>query len=491
MTVVFSALALIAGLASCAARTAEPRGEIPLNVGSLYEPQNLDNVGGGGQGATEALAGNVYEGLFKITDSGAVEKSLAESYLTAPDGLTYTFHLRPGVRFHSGDPLTAADVKYSLERILAASSKSSRKSSLGVIKTIAAPDDTTVVVTLSSKSISFVYNLGFVWIVNDKDTDPATQEDGTGPYRLAEWRRGATLTLTRSDRYWGAPAKSARVVFHYFTDAAAMNNALLTGAVDVVTSEQSPDALAQFNQDHSFTISEGRSTTKLLLAFNDRVPPFNDARIRRAVSSAIDDHKLLNAIWNGHGMVIGSMVPPTDPWYEDLTGVNPYDVALAKRLLTEAGKPSGFTFTLDTPTYDPHPTIAAFVVSELAKVGITAKINSISADEWYSKVFQKHDFTATLQEHVNDRDIRWYADPNFYWGYDNKKVSDWVIRSESAGSAEEQIELLRKVARQIAEDAASDWLYLNPQIVVSASKVTGYPVNGLNAQFFVYDIVKR
>ena len=185
------------------------------------------------------------------------------------------------------------------------------------------------------------------------------------------------------------------------------------------------------------------------------------------------------------------MVPPTDPWYEDLTQVNPYDPALSEQLLAAAGLADGFEFTLDTPTYDPHPAVAEFVKSELAKVGITVNINSISSDEWYSKVYKAQDFTATLQEHVNDRDVVWYGNPDFYWGYDNPQVTAWVAEAEAATTTEEQTEKLKLVNQQIAADAASVWLYLYPQIVVASSSVSGYPVNGLNSQFFVYDIVAK
>ena len=97
---------------------------------------------------------------------------------------------------------------------------------------------------------------------------------------------------------------------------------------------------------------------------------------------------------------------------------------------------------------------------------------------------------ATLQEHVNDRDVVWYGNPDFYWGYDNPQVTQWVAEAEQAATTDEQTALLKKVNQQIAEDAASDWLYLYPQIVVASSDCRGYPVNGLNSQFFAYDIVK-
>ncbi|BAL89941.1 putative ABC transporter substrate-binding protein [Actinoplanes missouriensis 431] len=493
---VVSALSLAGALAACGGSEGAQGGSgdssaAIIQVGSVYEPQNLDNTAGGGQGVTEALNGNVYEGLFRLTDTGAVEPLLAKDQKVSDDGLTYTFTLQPDVKFHSGKALTSADVKASIERVTAENSKSARKSNLAVIKSIATPDDATVAITLNSRSISFVYNLSYIWIVNASATDLTTKADGTGPYRLGDWKRGSTLSLTRFDGYWGTPAKNAGVVFHYFTDATALNNALLTNAVDIVTGEQSPDALAQFSGNSNYKVNDGKSTTKLLLAFNDKAAPFDKVAVRQAVSQAIDDKKLLTSVWGEYGTTIGSMVPPSDPWYEDLTSVNAYNVENAKKLLASAGLPNGFTFTLDTPSYDPHPTAATFIKSELAKVGITVNINTITADEWYTKVYQKRDFTATLQEHVNDRDVVWYGNPDFYWGYNNPQVTDLIDKAEQARTADEQTTLLKQANKIIAEEAASDWLYLYPQIVVASTKLTGYPVNGLNAQFFAYGIVKN
>jgi peptide/nickel transport system substrate-binding protein len=492
LVVLATAVATTLALAGCSGASSSSSGaDASIAIGSLYEPVNLDNTAGGGQGVTEALNGNVYEGLFKLTDDGKVEPLLATKYTASDDGLTYTFTLRDGVKFHSGKPLTSADVKSSIERVTAADSQSARKSQLAVISGIATPDDKTVVISLKSRSISLPYNLSYIWIYGPGTKNYKTAEDGTGPYTLGTWKRGSSLSLERNSDYWGSKAKNKEVVYDYFTDATALSNALLTNQVDVVTSIQSPDALTQFDGNKDYTITNGKSTTKELLAFNDKVAPFDKAEVRKAVYSAIDTKKLLSSIWGKYGTLIGSMVPPSDPWYEDLTKVNPYDVTLAKKELAEAGLPNGFTFTLDTPTYDPHPAVAEFLKSELAKVGITVNINSISADEWYTKVFKNHDFAATLQEHVNDRDVVWYGNPDFYWGYDNPQVTQWVNEAEQATSTAEQTAKLKLVNEQIAKDAASAWLYLYPQIVVASSDISGYPVNGLNSQFYAYDIVKK
>ena len=166
------------------------RAEATIFIGSLYEPTNLSNTQGGGQGVTEALTGNVYEGLYRLTDDGEVEPLLAEDAQVSDDGLTYTITLRDGVTFHSGDPLTSADVKSSVEAVTAEDSVSARKSSFKTIADIATPDDKTVVFTLSQRSISFLYNLSYVWIVNDEAGDITSTEDGTGPYALTAWNPG-------------------------------------------------------------------------------------------------------------------------------------------------------------------------------------------------------------------------------------------------------------------------------------------------------------
>lgn len=486
-----TAAAAIIGLATGGAlHAADFNADATINIGSLYEPQNLDNTAGAGQGINEAFNGNVYEALFRLSDDGAVEPVLAKDTKVSEDGLTYTFTLQPGVTFHSGEPLTAKDVKYSIERVTSAESKSSRKNSLKTIASIDTPDDQTVVIKLSERAISLPYNLSYVWIVNDAAKDLQSKEDGTGPYKLEEWRRGSSLAVGRFDKYWGAKPANGEVVFQYFTEATALNNALLTGAVDVITSVQSPDSLAQFKDNADFTVAEGKSTTKLLLAYNDRVAPFDNVKVRKALARAVDDKKLLNAIWGDYGTLIGSFVPPTDPWYVDLTKVDAYDPESAKALLAEAGYPDGFTFTIDTPNYDPHPVVAQFLQSELAKVGVKVNINIITANEWYTKVYKAHDFQATLQEHVNHRDIVFYGNPDFYWGYNNPKVTDLIKQSEASATTDEQTAKLKEANTLIADDAASNWIYLYPQIVVSAKSVSGYPVNGLNSQFFAYGIKK-
>ncbi|MCP2637731.1 ABC transporter substrate-binding protein [Microbacterium sp. I2] len=488
-----AAALVLAGCASGAPSSGGATGEADPNaeivVGSQNEPTNLDQIFGGSSGVTEVFTGNVYEGLFRITDDATVEPLLAAETEVSEDGLVYTFTLQEDATFHSGDPVDAEAVKYSLERFVSEESIAARKRQLSVIDHVDVVDDKTVAVTLTQPSISFTYNLGYVWIVNPAAGDLTATEDGSGPYQLADYRKGDSITLELNDEYWGEAPANGGVVYQYYADPTALNNALLTGAVDLVTSQSNPDSLAEF-EAAGFEIIEGTSTTKELLAFNDRVAPFDSVEVRKAIYSAIDREKLLDAIWDGRGQLIGSMVPPSEPWFIDLADNNPYDVELAEELLADAGYADGFTFSLDTPDSGVHSTVAEFVKSELAKVGITVEINVITDDEWYQKVYTDKDFQATLQGHVNDRDINFYGNPDFYWGYDNADVQTWLADSEKAASTDEQTELVKKANQQISDDAASVWLYLNPQLRIAAEGVSGVPQNGLNSLFYVYGIEK-
>ena len=321
-------------LAGCASASAPEAAEVPtvdpsaeIIVGSPNEPTTLDQIYGGSSGITEVFTGNVYEGLFKITDDATVEPLLAADTKVSDDGLVYTFTLEDAT-FHSGKKLTADDVAYSLERFIGEDSIAARKRQLSVIDHAEAIDDKTVEVTLKQPSISFTYNLGYVWIVNQDAGDLTAAADGTGPYQLADYRKGDSISLELNKDYWGDAPANGSVVYQYYADPTALNNALLTGAVDLVTTQSNPDSLSEFEQE-GFQIIEGTSTTKELLAFNDRVEPFNNIDVRKAVYSAIDRAKLLDAIWDGSGELIGSMVPPSEPWYIDLADNNPYDPDLA------------------------------------------------------------------------------------------------------------------------------------------------------------------
>src|SRR5690606_30296979 len=196
--------------------------------------------------------------------------------------------------------------------------------------------DHAIEVTLKKPSNSWLYSMatrvGAMFSRTGVD-DLANTPIGTGPYQLVEWKRGDSITLEANPDYWGEPPGLERVVLRYFRDATAMNNALLSGGIDVLSSVLTPESLSQFSDPERFQVIEGTSTGEVMLSMNNSRPPFDDVRVRRAVRHAIDHRELLDTAWAGRGELIGGMVPPSDPWYEDLTGLFPHDPAKAKSLL--------------------------------------------------------------------------------------------------------------------------------------------------------------
>jgi peptide/nickel transport system substrate-binding protein len=458
-------------------------------IGSTNEPTGLVRNVGGSSGVSQTMTRNVFEGLTSVDVDGSVIPTLAESWDVSEDGLTYTFHLQPGVVFHDGTPLTADDVVWSISQAIAPESKSARKSDLLVIQQATAVDDATVELDLSRPSQGLTFYLASVTIVKDGDTE-LTTDNGTGPYRFVEWVQGDHLTIEKFDDYWGEPAKNAGVTFRFFQDTTALNNALLTGDLDLVIAEDSPDQLVQFQDNPDFTITEGTSTTKQIWAFNDREAPFSDVRVRQALYKAIDREAILSAVWDGYGQVIGSMVPPTDPWFVDQADVHAYDPDAAEALLAEAGV-TDLTISVDYIPDDTTEAILALLTKNLAAVGVTLTPNPIDDATWYQKVYTDHDFQTTLMGHVNPRDVLWYANPDFYWGYDNAQVQEWVTQADEATTEAEQVDLLTQVNETIGEEAASAWLYLDPQIRVARAGITGFPVDQVTESFYVADIVRE
>jgi peptide/nickel transport system substrate-binding protein len=464
-----------------------------ITIGSVTEPTTLNTVKGGNTGHAQVLLRNVVEGLTVLTDDGKVEPLLATSWDVSADGTAYTFHLRSGVTFSDGTPLKAADVVTTLKRIISDESTSARKKNLSIMKSIEAADDNTVKVTLAQRSQSFLFYLTATGAAVTKSNagNPETTVIGTGPYAVGGWKQGDSITLTRNATYWGEAPKNKEVVYRFFKDATAENNALLAGQLDLVTQVTSPDVLAQFENRPEFTIVEGTSTTKELFNFNDAVAPFDKVEVRKAIRQATDRKALLKAVWADRGQILGSMVPPTDPWFEDLTSIDDYNVESAKALLAKAGHAGGLSFTVDYVPSDATNIIAQGLKSQLAQVGITITLNPIDDATWTDKVYKNHNFQATIMTHVNQRDLVWYGDPTFYWQYANPQVQQWVKDSETAASTQEQTDLLKKVARQISEDAASDWLFLDPAIKVATSSVSGYQKNNTTDSFYVAPIAKR
>jgi peptide/nickel transport system substrate-binding protein len=451
--------------------------DVEVTVGAVLEPTSLDIIKVAGAALDQVLLDNVYETLLKADDKGAIEPGLADLPEVSADGTTYTFTLHDGVTFQSGEPLTAADVKWSLDAQRAEGANEAAR--LAGIVSVEAPDDKTVVVTLDSRDNDFSYRLtrraGAVLQANAKDLNNTA--NGTGPFSLSDWSVGSSITLDRNDDYWGDEPAISGVTFQYFTDPNAAVNAFTTGELEILTGVN-PDLVDPLKDNPDYVVNEGTTNGEFTLGFNNKKAPFTDPAVRKAIRQAID-HEAYKELNNGYGTLIGGPVPPTDPWYEDLTGLVPYDPDAAKTVLDAAGP---LNLTLVWPNIYPTQN-AEFVASELKKVGVNLTITPVEFSVWLDQVFTKHDYDMTAVLHVEPHDIGNYANPDYYWQYDSPTVQQLIESAKVNPDPDAAVEDLKKAARQIAEDSPVDWLILAPDLTVASSAVKGYPTNDTASRF--------
>lgn len=449
-------------------------------IGLVLEPTSMDFTKSDGAAIAQALLGNVYEGLVKVDEKGAVQPALAKSWTISPDRKTYTFDLVEGAKFSNGAPLTADDVVFSINRVKSDWAVSVKKS-MDVVSEAKAVSPTKVQVTLARPSNSWLYamttRIGAVFSRTGV-ADLATKPVGTGPYTLGEWRRGDSIVLRRNDSYHGAKPYFERVTLRYIKDAAALSNALLSGTIDVIGTVQSPESLQQFTSNDKYKVIEGTTNGEVMLTMNSSRPLLKDKAVRQAIRQAIDHKSLLQTCWAGHGTLLGAMVPPTDPWYEDLTGVAPFDRAKATQALKDTGA-AGKTLRLRLPAAPYATTCGQVVKSDLEQAGLKVSIDQVDFPTWLSDVFKGADYDLTIVAHVEPRDIgRMFGNPDYYTKYDNKAVQAELAAAD-AGTEAQQVEHMKKVARLTAEDAASDVLFLMPNLVVADKDITGLPTNAV------------
>ncbi|WP_392466776.1 ABC transporter substrate-binding protein [Arsenicicoccus cauae] len=449
-------------------------------IGLVLEPTSMDFTRSDGAAIAQALLGNVYEGLVKVDEKGAIQPSLATSWTISPDRRTYTFDLVQGARFSNGAPLTADDVVFSINRVKTDWAVAVKRS-MDVVSSATALSPTKVQVTLSRPSNSWLYamttRVGAVFSRTGV-AELATTPVGTGPYTLGEWRRGDAIVLRRNDAYHGAKPYFGQVTLRYIKDAAALNNALLSGTIDVIGTVQSPESLQQFTTDDRYRVIEGTTNGEVMLTMNTSRPLLKDRAVRQAIRQAIDHRSLLQTCWAGHGTLLGAMVPPTDPWYQDLTGVAPFDRAKATQALKDAGA-AGRTLRLRLPAAPYATTCGQVVKSDLEQAGLKVTMDQMDFPTWLSDVFKGADYDLTIVAHVEPRDIgRMFGNPDYYTRYDNKAVQAELAAAD-AGTEAQQVEHMKEVARLTAEDAASDVLFLMPNLVVADKDIQGLPTNAV------------
>jgi len=463
---------------------ADPNASVTLRM--VAEPGNLDIRETAGAALDQLLIDNVYQGLVSRTPEQDIVPALASDYEVSDDGLTYTFTLREGVVFHDGQPLTPQDVVWSLTQVRdnPAFRDSERLAGMSAVTA----DGQTITITLSQPDSSFLWNLtgraGLVLKEGDA-TDRKTAANGTGPFTLASWRQGDSVTLQRFDGYWGDPAGVGEVVFAYIPETQAALNAALAGEVDVVTGFDA-NLSEQIEANGDFAVEVGASTDKGTLAMNPAEGPLADVRVRQAIRQAIDNEAIVEAL--GAGQTQYGPIPELDPGHEDLSDVAPYDPDAARELLAEAGA-EDIDLTLTIPSFY-GTTVSQILVSNLHDVGVTLEVDAVEFSAWLTDVYMNRDYELSFVLHTEARDFENWADPEYYFGYDNPEVQELFAQSLAATDEAEAAELLAEAARIVSEDHAADWLYNGASVVAVGDSIAGMPTVNVNERLNLAEITK-
>jgi peptide/nickel transport system substrate-binding protein len=361
---------------------------IPQDMEDSLDPTKAVAAG------TKEIYFNIYEGLLKPDENGNLNPAIASEYSVSDDGLTYTFTLRDGVKFHDGTLVTAEDVVYSLNKCADAG----MVSAFSNVTDISATDDGKVVITLGTPDVDFNTALASVnaSIIPASNTDPDHKGIGTGPYKYVSRSPQENFILESFDDYWGEKAKIKHITLAIVanTDTIVMN--LNSGAIDMLARVTSAQA-DQLNDNYE--IYEGTMNLVQALYLNNAVEPFNDVRVRQALCYAVDKDKILDFVSDGHGSKIGSsMFPSFGKYYvEDLNNYYTRDLDKAKELLKEAGYENGFTFTITVPSnYTQHVDTAQVIAEQLKEIGVNAEISLIEWDSWLSDVYSGRNFQSTV-----------------------------------------------------------------------------------------------
>jgi peptide/nickel transport system substrate-binding protein len=441
------------------------------------------------------LRDNVYEGLVRLDASGKITPSLAKSWDVSPDGTTVTFHLVNGATWHDGSPFSAQDVKFSWDRAADAGSNpvNPHRDYWAPVKSIDVVDDSTVKVTLSNYSDNWLFHMsaGSACIVSSKSIDnDKTNPVGTGPFKFGAWNRGSSLSLVRNDGYWGNKARLSEVEFRFITDANAMNNALKSGDIDVMGQIGAPEQVAQFQQDPNFTVIKGPASGKVMVSVNNTSGPLSDKRVRQALYAAIDRKAWIDGYFAGLAEPIGSHASPNDgePYYVDLTSVNTYDPAKSKQLLAAAGQ-QNLKLRLAQIPFPYAIRLTDIFASELQDVGVALDVQPMEFPRWLQQVFSNaQDYDLTIINHVEERDIGNYANPKYYWHYDNPDVASQLKQADAEPDQGKRNALYKSVQQTLADDAANLWVAAPNNLGILKKGLQGYAVQGISPALYLADL---
>lgn len=463
----------VAGFAAHAANT-------DITVALQLEPPHLDPTSAAAGAIDSVLYSNVFEGLTRFMGDGSVVPGLAESWEISADGTVYTFNLRSGVTFHDGTTMDATDVVFSLDRARADDSTNAQKALFAGITTVEAMGDHTVKVTLDKPNGSFLFNMawGDAVIVAQESIENIKQMPvGTGAFKFVNWVQGDKIELARNDAYWGTAPALETATFKFISDPTAAFAAVMAEDVDVFSGFPAPENLPQFEADPRFQVLVGSTEGETILSTNNKMPPFDNPLVRAAVAHAIDRQAIVDGAMFGYGTPIGTHFAPHNPAYVDLKADSAFDPEKAKALLAEAGFADGFETTLHLPPPSYARRGGEIIAAQLAEVGIKAVITNVEWAQWLETVFRGKNFGLTIVSHTEPMDIGIYANPDYYFQYDNPAFQDIMTTLNATTDPDARTALLGDAQRMISGDYVNGYLFQLAALSVAKADVQGLWTN--------------
>jgi peptide/nickel transport system substrate-binding protein len=442
---------------------------------------------------TETIIRNMYDGLLTRDSKMKVVPELATSWKQV-DLTTYEFKLRPGVKFHNGDEFTAEDVKFTFDRMLQKSGidgqSSPRAGLLGPMKEVQVVDKLTVRFLMSTPWAILPAMLPFQEVVSkafvqkEGDKAMATKANGTGPFKLAEWRKGDAIIMERFAQYYGGspdiapvgPAKADRVIFKVIPENASRVAALLAGDVEIAT-ELPVHMMKQVDASSTARIAKVNGTRTFFVSLNNTKPPFDNPLVRKAANHALDKKLLIERILLNTATAVNGVLSPDTFGFDSSLPSYSHDLGQAKKLLAQAGYPNGIDVTLDVD--GAFAEMAQAIGSLLTKAGIRTKVvvgeGSVIRTKWLQTKPKTGDMWLTSWGNgsLDPEDI--FAptlrsnDRGNSAGYSSGVVDGLLSAASTETDTEKRAEMFRRAQKQVNADAP--WIFLwVPQDIYGISK---------------------
>lgn len=479
------ALLIVAVFSGCSSPNASEKDTLIFAVDR--EPATL-NPHGSNDAGTSFVTNLMYEKLVTFDNDMNLVPSLATSWENI-DETTIRFYLREDVYFHNGEHFTAHDVKYTFEQ----TAKSSHAAGiLGVIDAEATTvvGDYTIDVALKYPFGPAINHLAHstAGIVNKKAIEEggADYDDnpvGTGPFKYEQWTSGDSIKLVAFDNYWGEKPKFDNLLIRYIPEATTRAIEVETGGADIARAISPNDALSLQNSSDVNVIS-GNILNTSYLSFNCSKEPFNNPKVRQAISAAIDTNSIVNNVTFGLGEQAKSVMAPNVFGHHDSGDVWGYDVEAAKQLLAEAGYPNGFKTTMVINAVN-SSTAAEIIQNMLGQIGIEVEILAYDFSNWLDAIVNgKQDmyiggWTAVtgdadyaLRLPFHSANVGSGGNRSFYA---NPVVDELLEQAQVEMDQNVRLQLYKEVQEILAEEA----VYINLQIG-QVHLASGKHVKGLN-----------